>query len=201
MADGLQRIDATATRMTGLINELLDTSRIQLGKRLDLVRSRTDLVELLRHIAEDQQHTTDRHDVVLQCDSSELWGSWDASRLERAFTNLVSNAITYSPDGGRVVITLRGDADHPGSVTVRLDDEGLGIPAADLPHIFDRFHRGSNVAGRIPGTGIGLAGAREIFRQHGGSIAVRNRAEGGSSFEVTLPLEPPDEALPDTRRA
>jgi signal transduction histidine kinase len=102
---------------------------------------------------------------------------------------VVSNAITYSPSGGRVEITVEVDRSEPASALVRVEDEGLGIPAQDLPHVFDRFHRGSNVAGRIPGTGIGLAGAREIFEQHGGQITVRGRTGGGSCFEVVLPLQ------------
>ena len=190
LIEGLNRIDATSTRMSGLINELLDVSRIQLGRPLDLIRSETDLVALLRHIASEQQHTTEQHEIVVETEVDELIGNWDAVRLDRAFTNLVVNAITYSPAGGRVTIAVARDPGISPRATVRVDDEGLGVPDDDLPHIFERFHRGSNVAGRIPGTGIGLAGAREIFRQHGGTISVRRRPLRGSSFEVTLPLEP-----------
>jgi signal transduction histidine kinase len=71
-------------------------------------------------------------------------------------------------------------------------DEGVGIPAADLPHIFERFRRGSNVLGRVEGTGIGLASARAIVEQHGGSIAVESVEGEGSTFTVRLPLRPPE---------
>jgi PAS domain S-box-containing protein len=188
LLDGLRRIDATTTRMAGLINELLDISRIQMGRSLDLVRSPTDLVVLLQQVATEQQHTTERHEVVVATLVPQLVGEWDAVRLERAFTNVVSNAITYSPDGGEVRITLAQDGSCSPEAVVLVEDHGLGIPEVDLPHIFDRFHRGSNVEGRIPGTGIGLAGAREIIEQHGGRITARRRESGGTSFEFRLPL-------------
>jgi PAS domain S-box-containing protein len=194
LADGLNRIDATTTGMSGLINELLDISRIQMGRPLDLIRSETDLVALIRHIVSEQQHTTEQHDVSISVLTPDIKGEWDAVRLERAFTNLVSNAITYSPGGGRVQVTVDLDGSNPARAVVRVDDDGLGIPEQDLPFVFERFHRGSNVAGRIPGTGIGLAGAREIVQQHGGQIAVYRREGRGTSFEVMLPLEPPNAA-------
>jgi PAS domain S-box-containing protein len=189
LLDGLNRIDVTTTRMSGLINELLDVSRVQMGRPLDLIRTSTDLIGLMQHIAFEQQHTTELHTVHLTALDTDITGEWDAVRMERAFTNVVSNAITYSPSGGRVEITVEVDRSETVRALVRVEDEGLGIPAQDLPHVFDRFHRGSNVAGRIPGTGIGLAGAREIFEQHGGQITVRSRTGGGSCFEVVLPLQ------------
>jgi signal transduction histidine kinase len=192
MLDGLGRIDSTATRMSGLINELLDISRVHMGRELDLIRSETDLLALVRHIAFEQQQTTERHDVSVSVLSPEIKGAWDEDRLERAITNLVSNAITYSPAGGRVQITVGLDGSSPARAVVRIDDEGLGIPEQDLPLVFERFHRGSNVAGRIPGTGIGLAGAREIIQQHGGHIEAFPREGGGTTFELVLPLEPPN---------
>ena len=177
--------------MSGLINELLDISRVQMGRELDLIRSETDLVSLVRHIASEQQHTTEQHEVSVSVLSPDIKGEWDADRLERAITNLVSNAITYSPGGGHIQITVGLDGSNPARAVVWVDDEGFGIPEQDLPFVFERFHRGSNVAGRIPGTGIGLAGAREIIRQHGGHVAAHPREGRGTTFELTLPLQPP----------
>jgi PAS domain S-box-containing protein len=191
LVDGLGRIDATATRMSSLINELLDISRVQMGRELDLVRSETDLVALVRLIASEQQNTTEQHDVSVSVLFPDIKGEWDADRLERAITNLVSNAITYSPGGGHVQITVGLDGPNPAKAVVRVDDEGVGIPEQDLPFVFERFHRGSNVAGRIPGTGIGLAGAREIIQQHGGQITAYPRDGRGTTLEVVLPLKPP----------
>jgi signal transduction histidine kinase len=72
---------------------------------------------------------------------------------------------------------------------VQVHDQGIGVPAADLPHIFERFHRATNVSGRLPGTGLGLPGAREVVKQHGGEISVASEEGHGSTFTVRLPLE------------
>jgi signal transduction histidine kinase len=76
-------------------------------------------------------------------------------------------------------------------------DQGIGIPAADLPRVFERFHRAGNVAGRIAGAGIGLAAARQIVEQHGGTISVERREGAGSTFAVRLPLAPPAPPAPE----
>ncbi|HEX6509333.1 MAG TPA: ATP-binding protein [Chloroflexota bacterium] len=184
LIDGLSRIDMTTSRMTAMINELLDASRIHMGRALDLVRTPTDLAGLIRHLVEEQQHTTELHSILVEAPSEPVVGDWDAARLERAFTNLLSNAITYSPSGGRVQVTIRIEGEL---AILTVQDEGLGIPPSDLPHVFERFHRGSNVAGRIPGTGVGLAGARQIVEQHGGTISVESEEGRGTTFTVRLP--------------
>jgi signal transduction histidine kinase len=109
--------------------------------------------------------------------------------------NLLANAIKYSPAGGRIVVTL-GQDQRQGEdwAVLTVQDEGVGIPAVDLAHIFERFRRGSNVTGRFAGTGIGLSGARRIVEQHGGTIAVESEQGRGSMFTVSLPLTPPEPA-------
>ena len=104
--------------------------------------------------------------------------------------NLLSNAIKYSPDGGEVTLAVRRDAAGDRAV-LEVRDRGLGIPAADLPRVFERFRRGSNVVGRIPGTGIGLAGARQVVEQHGGAIAVDSVEGAGTTVTIQLPIQPP----------
>ncbi len=190
---GLERINTTSTRMSGLINELLDVSRIHMGGTLDLVVSEVDLTTLLERVIEEQQHTTELHSVELERPEVALTGHFDEARIERAFANLLSNAITYSPGGGRVTVRVDVEDALGSTAVIAIEDEGVGIPEDDLPHVFDRFHRGSNVAGRIPGTGIGLAGARDIFHQHGGNIIVRSREGHGTTFVVRLPLRRSDD--------
>jgi signal transduction histidine kinase len=103
--------------------------------------------------------------------------------------NLLSNAIKYSPNGGDVRVRLRSEEDEVGRFAVlEVQDRGLGIPEDDLPRIFERFQRGTNVTGRIAGTGIGLAGAKQIVEQHGGGISVWSREGEGSTFTVRLPV-------------
>ena len=105
--------------------------------------------------------------------------------------NLLSNAIKYSPDGGTITLTLTGKRDeHGGWAKLTVRDEGIGIPVDELPLVFDRYYRGRNVAGKIAGTGIGLAGARRIVEQHGGTLTAARAPDRGSIFTVCLPIEP-----------
>ena len=128
-----------------------------------------------------------RHSIRVEV-AEDLLAEVDPTRIARAVANLLGNAIKYSPAGGEIAVTLTREDD---SAVLAVRDQGIGIPAADLPRIFERFHRGSNVAGQIAGAGIGLAGARQIVEQHGGAITVESREGAGSTFTVRLPLEPP----------
>lgn len=188
LADGLSKIDTTVTKMTILINELLSLSRAQMGQQLD--RQPTDLVALAQQVVKEQQQTTRRHQLHVETDLEELAGIWDAAHLERVIVNLVSNAIKYSPDGGEITIEIFQEDDAAGLV---VRDSGLGIPAQDLPHIFEQFHRASNVTGKIKGTGIGLASVHQIVERHGGTINVTSEEGKGSTFAVKLPLTPEEE--------
>jgi signal transduction histidine kinase len=112
----------------------------------------------------------------------------DGPRLQRVMDNLVGNAVKYSPEGGDVDVALAEEADRM-VFTVR--DRGIGIPPSEVEAVFERFRRGSNVAGRFSGTGIGLAGARRIIEQHGGSVEVKSALGSGSTFIVRLPTGRP----------
>jgi PAS domain S-box-containing protein len=183
LLDGLSRIDETTKKMTQLINELLDITRIQMGRPLDLVQRRLDLAALLRALVKERGEAgADR--VSFDSSPAEVWGTWDAYRLERVFGNILTNAIKYSPEGGPICVTVQQD-EGVAMVTVR--DSGIGIPARDLPRIFERFFRGSNVGERISGTGIGLAAAREIVSQHAGTITVESVEGEGTTVRVCLP--------------
>jgi signal transduction histidine kinase len=110
---------------------------------------------------------------------------WDENRLERVLHNLLDNAQKYSPNEGEITITLKQEDN---SALIEVSDSGIGIPLDDQEHIFDWFRRGANIASVAPGTGVGLAGARQIVEQHGGTITVRSRVGRGSTFVVRLPL-------------
>jgi signal transduction histidine kinase len=193
LTDALTAIDATTTRMTSMVAELVDVSRLQTGRPLELTRAPVDLVSLARAAAADHQRTTEYHQVRVESEVDELVGLWDAGRLERVLSNLLSNAIRYSPEGGPVTIRLgREDgADGHAWAWLSVEDQGLGIPAADLTRVFERFHRGANVAGLIGGAGIGLAGSKQIIEQHGGVITVASIQGEGTTFTLRLPLPPP----------
>ncbi|RYE86679.1 MAG: ATP-binding protein [Myxococcales bacterium] len=118
-------------------------------------------------------------------------GDWDQARLRRVVANLLANALKYSPAGGPVRLAL-WPVDRGGRRWAQLDvtDEGIGIPARELEQVFDWFARGRNARhARIQGTGIGLAGVRQIVEQHGGEITVASEENRGSTFTVRLPAD------------
>jgi PAS domain S-box-containing protein len=188
---GLLRLDSIATRAAALVDELLDLARMQMGRPLDLERAPTNLVELAKAVMAEHELATEVHTVSVRTDLSELLGMWDARRLGRVLGNLVDNAVKYSPEGGPIELRIYAD-DTWASVDVQ--DHGIGIPAAEIERVFERFQRASNVEGRIGGTGIGLASARHIIESHGGSISVISEEGEGSTFTIRLPLGDPDEA-------
>jgi signal transduction histidine kinase len=109
----------------------------------------------------------------------------DPDRIEQVLVNLIDNAVKYSPDGGEVTVST---ARAEGRVRVEVADEGLGIPASERDSVFERFYRGSG--GRaITGTGLGLYICRELVRRMGGTIGVRSRLGGGSTFYFELPSD------------
>jgi PAS domain S-box-containing protein len=185
LREALQRMDAIATRASGMVEDLVDLARMQMGQLLELDRRPADLIGLVREVAAELQQTTDRHAVQLESDESELVGRWDASRIGRVLSNLLDNAVKYSPDGGPIVVRVRRDGEW---AAVDVVDHGIGIPQADLGRVFERFQRASNVERRIGGTGIGLASARHILESHGGSIEVHSREGDGATFSLRLPM-------------
>jgi signal transduction histidine kinase len=186
--ESLRRIEESADRLASMVDELLDAARLQMGRTLELDRRPTDLAALARRVAEEYATSARRH-IRLVVPEGAVMAEWDGVRLGRVLDNLVSNAVKYSPEDSEIVLTIeREDRDGADWVAVRVRDEGMGIPAGDLPHIFEHFRRGSNVRGRVTGIGIGLAGARTIVEQHGGAIGVESREGGGSTFTVRIPL-------------
>ena len=189
LLDALEQIDACAGRMAQMLDELVDAGRLEAGRPLELRRDMTDLVELARQTIAEHQHTTDRHVLHLTSNLTDLVGIWDRVRLGRVLDNLVGNAVKYTPRGGTIEVHVDKEGQADRWAVLRITDSGEGIPASDLPHIFERFRRGRNVEGRIPGTGIGLSGVRSILEQHGGSIAVESEVGQGTTVTVRLPLQ------------
>jgi signal transduction histidine kinase len=187
MDDGLRRLQATVDRMTRILDGLLDVASLELGGRLDLDRQQMDLVEVARRIAAEHQERAGRHFIQI-AGEPQLIGQWDLARLERVMDNLLGNAVKYSPDGSVITVVCVREDDADGAwAMVSVRDQGVGIPVADLSHIFERFHRARNVGG-VRGVGIGLATVREIVEQHGGSVTVESRQGEGSTFTIHLPM-------------
>jgi len=189
LRERLDLIGANLDRVSALIGELLDVARLQGGSPLELHTAPMDLVPLVRRLVAGSRETAGDGRIALLADQESLLGDWDASRLERALQNLVNNAIQYSSAGSEVLIRLtREQGDHQPRAVISVEDRGLGIPREDLPHIFEWFRRGRNVQ-HISGTGVGLASAKQVVEQHGGSLEVRSNPGGGTTFTMRLPLQ------------
>ena len=188
LRDGLANVEGAANRMFHLIEGVLDVTRLQAGRPLALNLRPVDLLALVREVVAEHQQNTPRHQIRLLTTEEKLVGRWDAPRIQRVLENVVKNALTYSPGGGEVLVTAaREMADGRPWAVLSVRDRGIGIPAADLERIFAPFQRGGNV-GRIPGIGVGLAGARRIVQLQGGDIHVDMQEGAGSTFTIRLPL-------------
>jgi signal transduction histidine kinase len=186
----LLQIEASTMKVVSLLDELLDVTQLHMGSSLNLNPRPTDLTALVRGVLADLENVT-THQLRLAETEAELTVTLDAARIERVVSNLLLNAVKYSPSGGTITITVAREEGPSGSwAVVAVQDEGMGIPEDDLSFIFDRFRRGRNVTGHIQGTGIGLASARGIVEQHGGTITAESLVGAGSRFTVRLPLSP-----------
>ncbi|MEC5396636.1 sensor histidine kinase [Uliginosibacterium sp. H1] len=175
-----------AMTLKHLVDDLLDVSRIMAGK-LEIQPVETDLTGCVEAALETMKPMADAKQIALvQSDRTSLPAVADPHRMQQVVWNLLSNAVKFSPRDSRVEIT----AQRIGVVAViEVADNGPGIPDSLLPHIFERFHQGDDPLVRSQGgLGLGLSIARHIVEAHQGSIEVRNRAGGGASFSVRLPL-------------
>jgi signal transduction histidine kinase len=186
----LAAIEAATDRATRLIGELTDTARLEAQRPLELRRTAIDLVALAEASITEFQAAAAGQQLHLEAGITEVLGLWDADRLTRVLENLVANAVKYSPAGSTVVVRVDREETPDGPLAVlSVTDQGVGIPAADRPHIFERFRRGGNVAGRFVGSGLGLWGSQRIVAQHGGTIAIDSTEGKGTTVTVRLPLE------------
>jgi PAS domain S-box-containing protein len=178
-------IGEQAGRLNKLVGALLDLSRIETGQ-LSIERGLVDLNALTRRLVEETQPTTDRHTLVLSAPDQPLMLLGDELRLEQVVQNLIQNAIKYSPTGGPISVQIERDGDN---ASLRVSDQGIGIPAAALPQLFRRFYRAPNAdAQHISGMGIGLYVVKEIVELHGGTVEVTSEEGQGSTFAISLPL-------------
>lgn len=180
--EALERITREAKRMGTLVEELLDASRLDQGS-FKLLREPTDLVAIANAVAARERPTDQQ--VVVDA-AGPIIGSIDAVRVEQLIENLVENATKYSAPDGIVTIRLRRAS---WVALVEVADNGIGIPVDDLPHVFDRFRRASNVdSRRYAGMGLGLFISKGIVEAHGGTINVESAVGRGTTVRVTLPL-------------
>ena len=185
-SDHTARMERSITRIERLVNDLLDASRIDSGK-LALHLERADLAPICRAAAEEEMAATERT-ITLDLPDGPVVAEVDVDRMAEVMTNLLSNALKYSPSECAVTLRLRAEGDE---AVVKVRDEGAGIPAESLPYLFERFYRVPGVqvqSGSGVGLGLGLFISKEIVERHGGAIAAESAVGQGATFIVRLPL-------------
>jgi signal transduction histidine kinase len=180
-------LDDQVRRLEDLVSDLLDVSRIQQG-RLELRLERFDLAELASSVLSRFEHAPERmhnHELTLMAPEP-IEGIWDSGRLDQVLTNLISNALKYSPDGGQVIVHVRRVGD---SAQIAVRDSGIGITPEEKANLFQPFSRGRNIRPKISGTGLGLYITQRIVANHQGRIFVKSDPGHGTTFIVQLPIE------------
>lgn len=177
-------------QMTRLVDDLLDISRISQGK-IELNRQPVQVADLARHALEASRPMLQarRHEISLQLPSDPVWVKGDAARLIQVLCNLLNNAAKYTDEGGHVRLEVESSG---GEVTLRVSDNGRGVPAEALSHLFDLFYQVGRTLDRSEGgLGIGLSLAKRLVEQHGGSVRAYSAGVGkGSDFVIRLPRLP-----------
>jgi PAS domain S-box-containing protein len=186
LAKEFAKMDTQLNKLTLLIEDLLNVSRIEHG-RLDFQVDWFDLNEVVKETVEQIQSTTTKQHIQVEGRIKQLvWG--DKDRIGQVFTNLLTNAVKFSPQSDTIIVWLKATSDV---IMVGVQDFGIGIEEEHLNHIFDRFHRVSDPEEKTyPGLGIGLYIAREIIQRHGGKLTVESKKGEDSLFSFTLPSTP-----------
>jgi two-component system, OmpR family, manganese sensing sensor histidine kinase len=183
----LENIVQTTKLMSSLINNLLFLARHE-GRLNPQDVKKIDLVDLLRSLADRYEKRSQELNLIFICQlpSQPIKLTADSELLRQAINNLLNNACKYTPAGGRVQLKL---VERSHRVSLRVEDNGIGIPASDLPYVFDRFYRVDVARSRqTGGFGLGLAIARQIIEAHGGQIFVESTLAQGTTFDICLPL-------------
>jgi signal transduction histidine kinase/ligand-binding sensor domain-containing protein/DNA-binding response OmpR family regulator len=183
----LQVVHKNANRLLGLVNQLLDISKLESGN-MKLQAVPRNIVPLVKGLSQSFCSYAERKRISLNVTSSkdEVVVYIDRDKFEKILTNVLSNAFKFTPEGGRIEVSITEDEEH---VNVRISDTGIGIPADKVPRIFDRFYQvdGSHTREQ-EGTGIGLALTRELVELHKGRIEVESQEGRGTTITIRIPL-------------
>jgi signal transduction histidine kinase len=186
--DIINTMQSETDRLTRLTSEFLDLARLESGRtRLEV--SRFDLHKLLVESAEVVIQQANDKDVTISVDGEKFTANADRGKVKQVLLNLLTNAIKYNREGGKISITTRqvGAAEQP-LVEIAVTDTGYGISKEHQKHMFEKFYRVSDTAGFTQGTGLGLAIAKGIIEAHGGTIQLESEQGVGSTFAITLPI-------------
>jgi two-component system phosphate regulon sensor histidine kinase PhoR len=184
-------IDSECDRLVRLISDLLNVSRIESGRHLDLVLKPVNLLKLIERRVSSQRSYAANHDFEIICDPNLPEITADEDKVDQILTNLLSNAVKYSPEGGIIKVEAFDRGEY---IEIGISDPGIGIPSDQLDKIFTRFHRVDNRDTRqAGGTGIGLYLVKHLVEAHKGRITVQSEMGKGSTFSFTLPKIQPEE--------
>ncbi len=183
-AEFIKRVRQSVQSITALIGDLLDLGRLEAG--FDTQKEATALQLIMRYAVDGLKQQSDAKHLSVLLDAPADLPSVLANplRLRQMVTNLLDNAIKYTPQGGAVRLAARAEGDQ---VVMTVSDGGIGIPAADQPFIFDKFYRASNARTEFAGTGLGLSIVRSIVENHGGRVWLESKSGVGTTFTVVLP--------------
>ena len=189
-AEFMQDMNHEIDRLSGIITDLLTLTQMD-ARKSALKLEAVDLSALCEETLHALEPAADKAKLTLQAQIAEdITLKGDESKLSQVVYNLIDNAIKYTPEGGAVTVTLAADSRN---VSLRVQDNGIGIPEEDIAHIFDRFYRVDKARSRATGgTGLGLSIVRQMVQLHGGDIQVESTANQGSVFTVTLPIRKGD---------
>jgi signal transduction histidine kinase len=172
-----------------LIEEILTVSRIQRGT-LRLVHQRFYPAAVLSATRQMMDGLAQRKDITIHYEENlpeHLTALGDSTRCEQVLQNLISNALKFSETGATVIVKSNQNDDH---WHIQVIDQGIGIPEAEIPHLFERFYRATNASSaQIQGTGLGLYVCKAIIEGHGGQISLSSREGEGTTASFTIPLE------------
>jgi PAS domain S-box-containing protein len=180
----LKHINRNATALSGIISDLLDISRIESGRGLSLTREVMDVVAALVRKLESLAVQQPEMEYELDAPEDPVKALADPNKVEQVLENLLSNAVKYSPDGVRIEAGVKVS---DGEVLVCISDRGLGMTAAQVDRVFEKFHRGHAADSGIPGTGLGMSIVRYIVEAHGGGIEVLSEPDKGTTVTFSLP--------------
>jgi signal transduction histidine kinase len=183
----LEELKEATGRLVSLSENLLDVTRLQAGQ-LQLQQIPTKLTPLVQRVVSRCQQTTNQHQIEVHTPQAALVANIDPGRIDQVLSNLIGNAIKYSPQGGLIHVSIEEETTAP-MVRLSVQDHGIGIPKQSHARIFGRFIRVENAKDRgISGTGLGLYLCRELVERHGGRIWFESEEGAGSTFFLTLPL-------------
>ncbi|MFY8273677.1 ATP-binding protein [Pseudoalteromonas sp. SSDWG2] len=181
----LSRIQSSGTRLLSLLNNLLDLSKLDVGK-FPFSPHKTNVLQLVESSINDVSGTAIEKDIKLEVSCAEVVPEieCDVAQVTQIMTNLLGNALKFSPPGSAITVALELSDEH---LKVQVIDNGVGIPEGELEHVFDKFSQSSHTDRGAGGTGLGLALCREFVALHGGHISAKQNPQGGTIIEMQLP--------------